>query len=90
MGSEMCIRDSCSPEAHVGGPIALVQDGDPIQFDLLDGTLHWEVSDEEFQQRQANWKPLGANRTRGYLADFCATVAQADRGCVSRAMYPDP
>ncbi|MEC7447428.1 MAG: dihydroxy-acid dehydratase [Planctomycetota bacterium] len=80
----------CSPEAHVGGPIALVKDGDPIQFDLLEGTLHWEVSDEEFQQRQANWKPLGANRTRGYLADFCATVAQADRGCVSRAMYPDP
>ena len=76
----------CSPEAIVGGPIALVEDGDEIAFDLLEGSVTLAVSDEELARRRANWSRLAAHSTRrGYLADFSATVAQANHGCVSRA-----
>jgi dihydroxy-acid dehydratase len=75
----------CAPEAVVGGPIAFVQDGDQISFDVLAGTIKWHVSEEEHQKRAAGWKPPKLNLARGYLADFSATVAQANHGCVSKA-----
>ncbi len=74
----------CAPEAAVGGPIALVQDGDRIRFDLEEGTIHWEVMPEEFERRLAAWRPPDLHPTRGYLADFAATVTQANDGCISR------
>ena len=80
----------CSPEAAVGGPIGLVEDGDEITFDLEAGTLTLHVDDATLATRKANWQPpenLWATK-RGYLADFCATVSQAHHGCVSRAYYP--
>lgn len=77
----------CCPEAAVGGPIALVENGDAITFDLLAGTIHWEVSEEVIARRRTTWVPRPMPTSRGYLADFSATVAQADRGCVSRALY---
>lgn len=80
----------CSPEAIVGGPIALVEDGDEISFDLVDGSITLAVSDEELSRRRENWerREIPAKR-RGYLADFSATVAQAHHGCVSRALLPE-
>lgn len=77
----------CSPEAAVGGPIALVLDGDEISFDLPTGAVTLHVSDEELGRRRQAWKPPVFERTRGYLADFTATVAQAHDGCVSRAFH---
>ncbi|MEZ6132616.1 MAG: dihydroxy-acid dehydratase [Planctomycetaceae bacterium] len=77
----------CAPEAAVGGPIACVRDGDSIAFDLMAGTINVDVSDEELVQRKASlpaWKPRDPRR--GYLADFCATSAQANHGCVSAAL----
>ncbi len=74
----------CSPEAAVGGPIALVHDGDEISFDLQEGTVTLHVSPEQMSKRQAAWQPPDLKYKRGYLADFAATVAQADQGCVSR------
>ena len=77
----------CAPEAAVGGPIACVQDGDTIAFDLLKGTIEVRLSDEELESRRAAlppWKPRDPRR--GYLADFCATAAQAGDGCVSSAL----
>ncbi len=74
----------CAPEAAVGGPIALVEDGDPIRFDLLEGTVTLEVSAGELDARRARWLPPVSGIARGYLADFSATVTQADTGCVSR------
>ncbi len=74
----------CAPEAAVGGPIALVEDGDEISFDLLAGTVTLHVDDERLGRRRAAWRPPAFPRTRGYLADFAATVAQASEGCVSR------
>ena len=78
----------CSPEAAVGGPIGLVQNGDEISFDLLAGEIHLNVSDDEMTSRKTAWNAERPRHTRGYLADFSATVAQAHHGCVSRALYP--
>ncbi len=78
----------CSPEAAVGGPIACVNDGDLIAFDLLKGTLTVNLSEAQMQERRAALKPFVPREpARGYLADFSATVAQAGRGCVSRALH---
>lgn len=77
----------CAPEAAVGGPIACVKNGDKIRFDLIQGTIHLEVSEEELKTRASSlpvWK--ARNPRRGYLADFCATSAQANHGCVSSAL----
>jgi dihydroxy-acid dehydratase len=71
----------CAPEAALGGPIAAVRDGDPISFDLLAGTIHVEA-DLEAPERQARVER--PRHPRGYLADFAATVSQANEGCVSR------
>ena len=80
----------CSPEAAVGGPIGLVEDGDEISFDLLEGDLTLHVDDETMAARRAAWRaPAHLRAQRGYLADFSATVAQAHNGCVSRAYYTD-
>lgn len=68
----------CSPEAAVGGPIAAIQDGDEIEFDLLAGTIELHA---DLSTRSATW-PKPAPK-RGYLADFAATALQAHEGCVS-------
>ncbi|WP_298868253.1 dihydroxy-acid dehydratase [uncultured Gimesia sp.] len=78
----------CSPEAAVGGPIGLVQDGDPVSFDLLKGIIQVEISDAELQNRRDKWILNPVNHTRGYLADFAATTSQAHHGCVSKALHP--
>lgn len=78
----------CAPEAAVGGPIGLVHDGDEISFDLLAGDLRLHVSAEELAQRRQQWTPSQPQNMPGYLADFAATVAQANHGCVSRAGCP--
>lgn len=67
-----------SPEAAVGGPIAAVQDGDEIEFDLIEGTVHVHA---DLAARQV--APPRAAYQRGYLADFAATACQAHDGCVS-------
>ncbi|MCR9198760.1 MAG: dihydroxy-acid dehydratase [Planctomycetaceae bacterium] len=77
----------CAPEAAVGGPIACVADGDQISFDLVAGTIELNVAADEVERRRASlprWVPR--NPRRGYLADFCATAAQANHGCVSSAL----
>jgi dihydroxy-acid dehydratase len=80
----------CAPEAIVGGPIACVRDGDVISFDLLNGTIHVDISAEEMAARRAQLQPRsGTAVRRGYLADWSATTAQASHGCVSLAMYPE-
>ena len=79
----------CAPEAAVGGPIALVHDGDVISFDLPTGSVTLHVPDEEFSRRRSQWQPKPRQYLRGYLADFAATVAQANHGCVSTALYRD-
>ncbi len=73
----------CAPEAAVGGPIAWVHDGDEISFDLTLGNISWHVTPEELARRQAAEPVAAVSYQRTYLADFAATVAQANVGCVS-------
>jgi dihydroxy-acid dehydratase len=75
----------CAPEAAVGGPIALVENGDEISFDLPRGSITLHVSDEELARRRAAWSPPQSRWRRGYLADFAATTTQSNHGCVSRS-----
>jgi dihydroxy-acid dehydratase len=79
--SHGCIGIHCAPEAAVGGPIAQVRDGDEIHFDLLRGEIHVEADLASRPLANPHFAPPSQ---RGYLADFVATVTQADRGCVSQ------
>ena len=71
-----------SPEAAVGGPIALVQEGDIISIDITNNTLNMKVSEEELAARKAVWKPRKPKITTGYLKRYCALVTSGNRGAV--------
>ncbi len=72
----------CSPEAAVGGPIALVQEGDIISIDIPNNSLNVKVSDEEMEERRKNWVPREPKVTTGYLARYASMVTSGDRGAV--------
>ena len=72
----------CSPEAAVGGPIALVHEGDKITFDINAYTIKLEVSDEELQKRKAAWKAPPPKATEGYLVRYAKLVSSADKGAI--------
>lgn len=72
----------CSPEAAVGGPIALVQEGDNITLDINNYKITLEVSDDELAKRRAVWKPLPPKVTTGYLARYAKLVSSADKGAI--------
>lgn len=69
-----------SPEAAVGGVLALVQDGDYIELDVENRKLNLEVSDEELERRRALWKPLDMGYNRGYVNLHINHVMQAHVG----------
>jgi len=71
-----------SPEAAVGGPIALVEEGDIISIDIENNALNVLVSDEELKARKAKWKPRQPKITTGYLARYTAMVTSGNRGAV--------
>ena len=71
-----------SPEAAVGGPIALVEEGDIIQIDIENNTLNMKVSDEELAARRAKWQPREPKVKTGYLARYASMVTSGDRGAV--------
>ena len=71
-----------SPEAAVGGPIALIEEGDIIEINIPEKTIHLRVSDEELAKRKAAWKPREPKITTGYLARYAAMVTSGSRGAV--------
>ena len=71
-----------SPEAAVGGPIALVEEGDIIKINIPENTLNFVISDEEFAKRKAAWQPREPKITTGYLARYAAQVTSGNRGAV--------
>ena len=71
-----------SPEAAVGGPIALVEEGDIIAIDINANTIHVKVSDEEMAARKAKWQPREPKITTGYLKRYARLVTSADKGAV--------
>jgi dihydroxyacid dehydratase/phosphogluconate dehydratase len=70
-----------APESFVGGPLALVHDGDLIELDVANRKLHLLVSDDELTRRRAEWKPKPPVYERGFGALYAAHVTQADQGC---------
>ncbi len=71
-----------SPEAAVGGPIALVEEGDIISIDIPGNRLNMKVSEEELAKRRAAWKPRKPRVTDGYLARYQALVTSGNRGAI--------
>ena len=76
-----CIGHVC-PEAAVGGPIALVEDGDIIEIDIPANTIKLIVSDEELAKRRAEWQPREPKITTGYLARYAKLVSSSAKGAV--------
>jgi dihydroxy-acid dehydratase len=72
-----------APEAAVGGTIALVQEGDLITIDAADRLLELHVSDEELEQRRANWQPKKPRYTTGVLAKYAKLVSSSSVGAVT-------
>jgi dihydroxy-acid dehydratase len=70
-----------APESYLGGPLALVQDGDMITLDIPNRKLDLLVSEEELAKRRAAWKPPEERDKRGYLALYKEHVSQANEGC---------
>lgn len=71
-----------SPEAAVGGTIALVEEGDTIEIDINANTINLLISDEEFAKRKAEWKPRQPKITTGYLARYAKLVTSGAQGAV--------
>ncbi len=71
-----------SPEAAVGGPIALIRDGDIIDIDINANTINVRLSDEELAERKAQWQPREPKITTGYLARYASLVTSGNRGAV--------
>jgi dihydroxy-acid dehydratase len=70
------------PEAMVGGPIAVIEDGDTITFDIPNRLVHLEVSEEELQRRLGQWQAPAPKYETGALAKYARLVSSAARGAV--------
>jgi dihydroxy-acid dehydratase len=82
-GSHGFIVGHVTPEAQLGGPIALVQDGDHVTIDAETNRLDVDVSDEEMEKRRAAWKAPALKATRGTLYKYIKNVKSASEGCVT-------
>ena len=72
------------PEAAVGGPIALIQNGDTINIDIMARKIEILVSEQELNKRKALWKAIPPKVSRGYLAKYAKTVSSASLGAVNK------
>ena len=82
-GSHGFIVGHITPEAQVGGPIALVETGDPIVIDAEANTINVDIPDAEWQRRRAAWKAPEYKSTRGTLYKYIKNVKSASEGCVT-------
>ena len=82
-GSHGFVVGHITPEAHVGGPIGLLEEGDIITIDSVNNVLSVNVSDEDLAQRRAQWQPYEPRYKRGVLAKYAAHVTSASTGAVT-------
>ncbi|MBO3697101.1 dihydroxy-acid dehydratase [Roseivirga sp. E12] len=82
-GSHGFVVGHVTPEAQVGGTIALVEDGDEIIIDAQKNSITLNISDEEIEKRRANWKSPSLKVSAGVLKKYAKTVASASEGCVT-------
>ena len=71
-----------APEAFVGGPIAVLRDGDLIEIDIPGRRLNLLVDDEELEHRLSAWEPRLSGKIKGFLGLYRQTVSQADQGAI--------
>jgi dihydroxy-acid dehydratase len=79
-----------SPESHIGGPLALVQDGDIIRLDVEDRRIDLMISETELAARKAAWVAPPAKFSRGYGALYLKHIQQADQGCDFDFLQAEP
>jgi dihydroxy-acid dehydratase len=79
-----CFVGHISPEASEGGPIAIVKNGDTISIDVLEGTIHLHVSDDEIARRFQTWKKPEPKIKKGYLAIYSRLASSAAEGAIIR------
>lgn len=82
-GSHGFVVGHVTPEAQVGGNIALVQDGDPIRIDAESNEIEIEISESELEKRKANWTAPPLKAKSGTLYKYAKTVSSASEGCVT-------
>lgn len=82
-GSHGFVVGHVTPEAQVGGTIALVQDGDPITIDAIDNKITLDIAKEEIARRRAAWSAPELKVKRGALYKYAKTVGSASQGCVT-------
>ena len=70
-----------APESFVGGPLALLEEGDIVELDVENRALNMRVSEEELSRRRESWRPRGGIYPRGYGKLFMQHIRQADEGC---------
>ena len=76
-----------SPESAVGGPLALVRDGDMIELDVAARRIHLDVTAEELARRREEWRPPEPKFQRGYGRLFLDEITQAHEGCDFRFLH---
>jgi len=84
-GSHGFVIGHITPEAQVGGPLALVQDGDPIMIDAESNRIEWEIDEAERLRRAGAWSPRPPAAERGVLLRYVRSVSSASLGCVTDA-----
>jgi len=72
-----------TPEAHVGGMLGLLQDGDTITIDAVNNRLEVALSEDEIARRRAAWQERPLRKTSGILYKYAKTVSSASEGCVT-------
>jgi len=77
-----CFVGHISPEASEGGPIAVVENGDKISIDVIEGTIHLHVSDDEIERRLKNWQEPEPKVKKGYLSLYSRLASSADEGAI--------
>ena len=82
-GSHGFVVGHVTPEAQVGGNIALVQDGDPIRIDAESNEIEIEISESELEKRKASWTAPPLKAKSGTLYKYAKTVSSASEGCVT-------
>ena len=82
-GSHGFVVGHITPEAHVGGPIGLLEEGDEITIDAVGNKISVNLTDAELEARRANWQPYEPRYKRGVLAKYAHTVTSASTGAVT-------
>ena len=88
-GSHGFVVGHVTPEAAVGGPIAIIENGDKITIDTENRVLNLDIPQQEIDARLAKWKAPAPKETRGVLAKYAATVSSAHLGAVTD-LHIDP